>query len=147
MVRETRTRVREVLDNENLPAGLNLMNFNARLYNPALGVFLAIDPYADSFSGLSDYAAFGSNPVLYIDPSGEFFWIPFAIGAVIGAYTGGTLANNGQLNPGKWDWQSGKTWGFMLGGAIVGGLSGALAAEVAASHPWFVSHETNKDIK
>lgn len=59
--------------------------------------------------------------------------MPIIIGAVIGAYSGGTLANNGQLNPFKWDYSSGKTWGYMLGGAIVGGISGGVANGIASS--------------
>jgi hypothetical protein len=54
------------------------------------------------------------------------------IGAVIGTYMGGTLANN-NYNPAKWDWSSGKTLGYMAGGAIVGGLSGYVGWAVAGS--------------
>jgi hypothetical protein len=62
-----------------------------------------------------------------------FAFVPVLIGAVIGAYMGGTIANEGQMNPGKWDYNSGRTWGYMAGGAIVGGLSGGIAAEIATS--------------
>jgi len=74
-----------------------------------------------------------NSPMMYIDPNGEIFWlIPVLIGAVVGAYTGGVIANNGQLNPIKWNYSSGRTWGYMLGGAIVGAGSAYLGATIAA---------------
>lgn len=74
-----------------------------------------------------------NNPLVYINQDGEFFWIPIIIGAVIGAYTGGVIANKGEYNPLKWDYSSGKTWGYMLGGAVVGGISGAIGGAIAGS--------------
>jgi hypothetical protein len=37
-------------------------------------------------------------------------------GALTGAYSGGVIANDGQYNPTKWNYSSGKTWSYMLGG-------------------------------
>ena len=35
----------------------------------------------------------------------SFFWfVPVIIGAAIGMYSGGVIANKGQYNPVKWDW-------------------------------------------
>ena len=63
----------------------------------------------------------------YIDPSGEIVWfIPVIIGAVIGSYVGGAMAN-GTYNPLKWDWSSGHTWSNMGFGALIGGAGGAAA--------------------
>ncbi len=45
---------------------------------------------------------------------------------------GGTLANN-DYNPANWDYSSGKTWGYMAGGLVVGGLSGYVGGAIAAS--------------
>jgi len=71
---------------------------------------------------------------MYIDPDGEIAWfIPIIIGALIGGYTGGVIANDGQLNPIKWNYSSGRTWGYMLGGAVVGGGSAWLGGCVAAA--------------
>jgi hypothetical protein len=71
---------------------------------------------------------------MYTDPGGENPIVVAAIiGAVIGTYSGGAIANNGRLNPTKWNYSSGKTWGYMLGGAVVGGVSGGLGAYVATS--------------
>lgn len=47
-------------------------------------------------------------------------------------WQGDTLANGGEMNPFKWDYSSGKTWGYMLGGATVGAASGYVGGAVAA---------------
>ncbi|WP_347066789.1 hypothetical protein [Flavobacterium sp. WV_118_3] len=79
----------------------------------------------------------------YTDESGEFIFttlaaifcpvlLPAAIGADIGMWIGGSKAN-GTLNPFQWDYSSGKTWGYMAGGAIAGGVSGYLGGAIATS--------------
>lgn len=97
---------------------VGLINMNGRLYDPKLHRFLSPDNFVQDPYNSQNFNRYGyttNNPLLYVDKNGEFFWIPIIIGAVVGAYTGGTLANNGQLNPFKWDYSSGKTWGYMLG--------------------------------
>jgi hypothetical protein len=75
-----------------------------------------------------------NNPLKYTDPTGELpLLVPVIIGAVISAYSGGVIANEGQYNPTKWDYSSGKTWGYMLGGAVVGGVSGYAGWAIAGS--------------
>lgn len=117
--------------------GLGLINMNGRVYDPLLGMFLSPDPYVQAPGSWLNYNRYGycyGNPLLYTDPDGEIAWfIPVIIGAVIGAYTGGTIANDGQYNPVKWDYNSGKTWGYMFGGAAIGAASGVLSAYVATS--------------
>lgn len=114
-----------------------VINMNARLYDPVLGRFLTPDPYVqilDFTQAFNRYSYALNNPFAYIDPSGEIAWfIPVIIGAVVGAYSGGVIANEGQYNPIKWDYSSGKTWGFMLGGAVVGGISGYVGWGIAGS--------------
>ncbi|MGQ1947252.1 hypothetical protein ACT3CD_09165 [Geofilum sp. OHC36d9] len=86
-----------------------------------------------------------NNSLIYTDPSGEFIFtalaliipggqafLPMAIGADIGMWSGGSAAN-GTMNPFKWDYSSGKTWGYMAGGALVGGASGGFAGSIATS--------------
>jgi RHS repeat-associated protein len=112
-----------------------LINANARMYEPATGRFLTPDPYiqAPDFSqNYNRYAYALNNPLVYTDPSGEFIWMPIIIGAAIGTYMGGTLANN-DYNPANWDYSSGRTWGYMAGGAIVGAASGYIGGAVATS--------------
>ncbi|WP_459686404.1 RHS repeat-associated core domain-containing protein, partial [Viscerimonas tarda] len=120
---------------EHLPE-FNLINMNGRVYDPVLGRFLSPDPYVqmpDFSQNFNRYSYCFNNPFKYVDPSGEIVWfVPVIIGAVIGAYSGGVMANGGQYNPTKWDYSSGKTWGYMLGGAAIGGVSGYLGASVAS---------------
>jgi hypothetical protein len=95
---------------------------------------LSPDNYvANPFSsqGYNRYSYANNNPLVYTDPDGNFPWLAFAIGAVFGAWTGGAIANNGQMNPLKWD--NPRTFGYVLGGAIIGGLSGAAGGAIAAS--------------
>jgi RHS repeat-associated protein len=121
---------------EHLP-WFGLVNMNARLYDPATGRFLSPDPYVqmpDFSQNFNRYTYCLNNPLRYTDPDGEIVWaVPVIIGAIVGAYTGGVIANNGQYNPAKWDYSSGKTWGYMLGGALVGGVSGYAGWSIAGS--------------
>ena len=49
---------------------LNLYDFEARMYDPALARFMSPDPLADRYPSVSPYAYCANNPVRYIDPSG-----------------------------------------------------------------------------
>jgi RHS repeat-associated protein len=112
-----------------------LINMNARLYDPLLGRMLSPDNYVqspDNIQSFNRYSYAWNNPLKYTDPDGEFVVAAVVIGAVIGAYMGGTLAN-GTYNPAQWDYSSGRTWGYMAGGAIVGAASGYIGGAVAAS--------------
>jgi len=115
----------------------NLINMNGRMYDPRLGMFLSPDPYIQAPGDWLNYNRYTygfNNPLMYVDPDGEIAWfIPVIIGAVAGSYMGGVAANDGQYNPTKWDYGSGKTWGYMLGGALIGGGSAYLGGLVAAS--------------
>jgi hypothetical protein len=87
----------------------------------------------------------GNNPFLGTDPDGEFFlslaaaltgqWhlLPAAIGADLGMWQGGRMANGGEWNPTKWDWESGKTWGYVIGGGVTGGVTGGVGNSIATS--------------
>jgi hypothetical protein len=46
-------------------------------------------------------------------------------------YAGGVNANNGNFNPGQWDWSAGETWGYMIAGGMVGALSGLAGGALA----------------
>ncbi len=105
---------------------LDVINMNARMYDYALGRFLSPDPLVQSPTNAQNYNRYSyclNNPLVYTDPDGESIVAAIIIGAVIGTYMGGTLANN-DYNPFKWDYSSGKTWGYMAGGAIIGGVAG-----------------------
>ena len=51
--------------------GLDLYDYGARLYDPALVVWTGVDPLADEYGGISPYAYCGDNPVNVIDPDGK----------------------------------------------------------------------------
>ena len=115
---------------------LNLINMNGRMYDPQLGRFLSPDPFIQSPTDPQNFNRYSyclNNPLKYTDPDGESIVGAMIIGAIIGAYSGGVLANDGQFNPGKWDWESNKTWGYMAGGLLTGALSGAAGAAIATS--------------
>ncbi len=112
-----------------------LINMNARLYDASIGRFLSPDPYVqapDFTQNFNRYSYCLNNPLKFTDPDGEIVWAPIIIGAIIGTYMGGTIANDGNFNPIEWDYNSGKTWGYMFGGAVVGGLSGYVGGAIAA---------------
>lgn len=91
----------------------------------------------------------GNNPFIGTDPDGEFFltlaaaltgqWhlLPAAIGADLGMWQGGRMANGGEVNPYKWNWNSGKTWGHVVAGGVVGGVSGYVGNSFATSKTAF----------
>lgn len=113
-----------------------LINMNGRLYDPLNGRMLSADNYVQGGLGTQGYNRYsyaGNNPLKYTDPSGEIVWAPIIIGAVLGAYSGGVMSNGGDFNPAKWDYNSSTTWKYMLGGAVVGGLSGAAGYAAATS--------------
>lgn len=107
--------------------------YGARYYDPASGRFLSPDP-AGQFS--NPYAYAYSDPVNYVDPNGEFacagVCISLIVGATVGAITGAAsaarAANDGE-RIWNWDWSAGSgTVRGLVGGAIRGGIFGALGA-------------------
>jgi RHS repeat-associated protein len=129
-----------------------LINMNGRMYDPAVGRMLSPDNNIQS--GIADnynrYSYVLNNPLKYNDPSGEFIFtaatliaapftggasmalLPYAIGADFGMWSGGSMAN-GTMNPLDWNYRSGKTWGYMAGGAVIGAASAGTASSIAAS--------------
>ncbi|MFV0163162.1 RHS repeat-associated core domain-containing protein [Empedobacter falsenii] len=50
--------------------GLNLYDFEARNYDPAIGRWFNIDPLAEFYYEISTYSYVGSNPIIRTDPIG-----------------------------------------------------------------------------
>lgn len=120
----------------------SLINMNGRMYDPIEGRMLSPDNYvSDAFNSqaYNRYTYALNNPLSYVDPDGNFPFLVVAIAAAIGAYSGGSVANGGQLNPAKWDWSSGRTWGSVIGGALIGGASGGLGSMIANSGAVFAN--------
>ena len=51
--------------------GLNLYDYSARQYDPAVCQFTSIDPLCEKYYHVSPYAYCGGNPVNRIDPDGR----------------------------------------------------------------------------
>ncbi len=108
-----------------------LYYLQTRYYDPAIGRFLNMDSinYAnpESISGLNLYAYCGNNPVMNVDPTGEFAITAFALALILGigagAVVGGTVAGVSAYNQGARGWD---LVGSILGGAIFGGGMGAV---------------------
>jgi RHS repeat-associated protein len=119
---------------ENLSQFL-LINMNGRIYDPIVGRMLSPDnnlQMPDFTQNYNRYSYALNNPLRFTDPDGESITGAVVVGAIIGAYLGGMMANR-DYNPINWDYNSGKTWGYMLGGALVGAGSGYIGGAVAAS--------------
>jgi RHS repeat-associated protein len=82
-----------------------LTNLNARLYDPALARFLGMDPFvqsADFTQNFNRYAYGLNNPLLYIDPSGEWALIDDIIAAIVGGVVN-LVVNAVQGNVHSWE--------------------------------------------
>ncbi|WP_437921158.1 RHS repeat domain-containing protein [Sphingobacterium sp. LRF_L2] len=95
---------------------LNWYDHGARMYDPAIGRWSVMDP-ATQF--INPYLAMGNNPVVYVDPDGQFApLVPVIVGAVIGGAVN-TIAH----------WEEIQAQGWIAGlkafgvGAFAGGLS------------------------
>jgi RHS repeat-associated protein len=79
---------------EHLP-WFNLINMNARLYDPVVGRFLSPDPYVqapDMLQNFNRYSHCLNNPLMYVDEDGELWWLIPAIVAGVFA-VGNTTAH------------------------------------------------------
>src|SRR5690554_5092312 len=54
---------------KNVSTGLEMLDFGSRFYDPQIGRWHVPDP-AEQFH--NPYLAMGNNPVMYVDPDGEF---------------------------------------------------------------------------
>jgi RHS repeat-associated protein len=97
----------------------------ARVYIPALGRFVQVDPRVGGSTNAYDYA--GQNPVNLADPSGESFldWIPVIVSTVA------TIAIGAVLPPAS---------GFLIG-AVAGALVGAAGYTIT----WAIEQAINPD--
>lgn len=55
--------------------GLNWLEYGARNFDPAIGRFMNIDRYSESFMPISTYQYGANNPILYLDYNGDYITI------------------------------------------------------------------------
>lgn len=55
--------------------GLNMYEYGARNYDPAVGRFFNIDNYAEKFSDMTPYQYAGNTPTYFIDKNGEYIYV------------------------------------------------------------------------
>jgi RHS repeat-associated protein len=53
----------------------NSYDFGARMYDPRVGRWLALDPQSGKYPAFSPYAFVGNKPTIAVDPNGEEIWI------------------------------------------------------------------------
>ena len=58
-----------------LNASIPLLDFGARMYNPAIARWTAADPLSEKYYGISPYVYCLGNPISIIDPNGESTWV------------------------------------------------------------------------
>ena len=109
-----------------------LYYFGSRYYDPMLGLWISPDPQNEFFNPYGR----SNDPVNHTDHEGQceiFCVITIVTAAIVGAYVGGTAANDGEINPTKWDWSSGRTWGYMGIGAVIGAASSYVGVGVVGA--------------
>ncbi len=103
--------------------------FGSRYFDPFFGMWMSPDP-AGQFANPYTY---GGDPVNFVDPNGEFAFVPVLISAAIGAIVGGTTAYANCSGKDGCGWKALKMAGFgglagAAGGAIGEAFSGVSAA-------------------
>ncbi|PZX59326.1 RHS repeat-associated protein [Algoriphagus ratkowskyi] len=131
-LREGEEETRELFQNKNWDSETGWYDFHARQYDPALGRWLAMDPQ-NQFA--SPYLGMGNNPVMMVDPDGEFAVLPILVlaakaaivsaGVSAASYAATTVISGQSWNWGQFAAQVGK-------GAAIGGLTAGAGAGFSA---------------
>jgi RHS repeat-associated protein len=68
----TGTTARERFTGHERDEEVGLDYMKARRYAPEFGRFLSVDPMADQYPGISPYSYALNNPLIFVDPTGEY---------------------------------------------------------------------------
>src|SRR3989338_11173459 len=113
--------------------GDTLYNYNARFYNPMLGIFTQ----PDTVEGPNRFAYVGGNPIMATDPSGHCIPCIIGIGALVGAMVSSPMSSTEADTPGEiarvqeWEASGGPEFNYLMGRMIPGVGQGMGLAELA----------------
>jgi RHS repeat-associated protein len=116
----------------------DLINMNGRMYDPYLGRFLSPDNYVqkpDATQSFNRYTYCLNNPLVYTDPSGEWFGYDDAIVAALGFVVG--YVSYG-ISTGDWGWDA------VASGGITAGASWLTYNTAGATSSWLLEAEASK---
>lgn len=103
---------------------VGLLHMNGRIYDPELRRFMSPDNYVQEPFNTQSFNRYGyvlNNPLLYTDPSGEF-WGSVATGVAIAVVVKG-ISNMINFTP---------FWHGMGKSAVIGGVSGAISSAIGS---------------
>ncbi|MDP4272680.1 MAG: FG-GAP-like repeat-containing protein [Bacteroidota bacterium] len=98
---------------------LGLINMNARIYDPSLGLFISPDNYMDDIGYSQAFNRYNyglNNPLMYSDPNGNF---PFLMVGILLIDAGAFMRSYGEINNNTTLYTVGNY--AMLGGSLLSG--------------------------
>ncbi len=95
----------------NTEIGLNWSDYGARFYDPVVGRFVSVDPFAVLYPSIAPPVYVANNPVNFVDPDGQF--IAMAVGTIVGGASGALKAYNNGTD----------VWAGAGEGAVAGGIN------------------------
>ena len=128
-------------DQSFLGAGIPLLDFGARMYNPAIARWTAADPLSEKYYGISPYVYCLNNPTNSFDPDGKAVWFIPLIKGVVGAAVDAGAQVTVSLSAGKTFMESLKSvdltsvgTSFITSAVISPGASKGLKAAVVGAN-------------
>ena len=121
-----------------------LYYLEARYYDPDTGRFISQDEIdfivPNHLTGLNLFAYCSDNPIMYTDPSGNFFLTALIAGAITGVVIGATVGGVVAYNDAKASGATGlELFGKTFLGALGGGVIGAAAGAVVGAGAWLAA--------
>lgn len=116
--------------------GLNFYDYGARNYDPALGRWMNVDPLAEKLPFASPYAYCLNNPIVMVDPDGQYPW-PFWVRSFISSSTagGGTFRGDGRGASTSMDVTSRVNYNFTYDGQNRTVSQGAFYSDFTLKYP------------